>query len=75
MSLGDWLRRWFNRLVGSLRRPAPDPSFENVIPAGPGYYRFSRGKWRRIEARYLSDTELFEFALDAMIALARSEIK
>lgn len=71
MSLGDWLRQW-------LSRPPPSPSFENVIPAGAGWYKWSRskGKWRRCEvrgfdpeARWLSHSRLLDFALDAIIAL------
>ena len=81
MSLGEWLRHFFNL-------PAPSPSFRNVIPAGAGWYRYSQGYWRRIPqgdpqglwgefspasadgwTRYLSDGELFGFAISAFLAL------
>ena len=56
--------------------PKPTPSFANVEPAGEGWYRFSRGKWRRSEvgnydgaAKYLTSAQLLDFAVEAARAL------
>lgn len=53
--------------------PKPAPSFQNVEPAGEGWYRFGLGKWRRSEAgnydgaaRYLTEAQLLDFALEAV---------
>jgi len=64
------------RLKDLLLGDPPPPSYLNVIPEGRGWYRYSRGKWRRCEARgldvrarWLSDNRLLEFVLDAVIAV------
>ena len=74
--LPQWLR-------ARLFPPPPAPSFENVVPTGRGWYKWSRDgllgpcKWRRFDprgpipagARWLSENKLLEMALDAIIAL------
>ena len=37
-----------------LTKPDPIPSYQNVIPAGEGWYRYSFGKWR-IQPEYLAN--------------------
>jgi hypothetical protein len=57
----------------------PNPSFKNVVPCGAGYYRFSKGKWHKVEdayrndkdVKYLSEDKLWQFALDAVIELRK----
>lgn len=48
------------------------PGFSNVIPDGPGWYRYERGLWRKWpfenanydgQARYLTAAQLLDFAL------------
>jgi hypothetical protein len=52
----------------------PEPGYENVIPAGEGWYSFTNGKWRFTgvnngRSRYLTKADLFQFAIDAARAL------
>jgi len=51
----------------------PEPSFKNVAPNGAGWYQYERGKWRLLGkdkgARYLTEDQLWLFALEAIQAL------
>ena len=65
----------FSGIIRLFNRKPPPPGFQNVIPTGAGWYRYSRGKWRRCEvrgydarARWLNEQRLLELALDAIIA-------
>lgn len=66
------MRLSLNRIYKS---PNPLPTHKNVIPAGPGWYRFDGDKWRKWPGKYgnydgagrwLSDEQLAEFARDAI---------
>jgi len=59
------------------RNQPPHPDYTNVEISGRGWYKYScqRGKWHRykptgfdLDARWLSDRKLLEFAVDAVIA-------
>ena len=57
-----------------IHRKPPHPTYENVEPAGAGWYRWQRGRWRRYdvngynpEAKWLSANKLKELELDAVI--------
>lgn len=72
----------FKGLIRLFNRKPPVPTFKNVDPSGPGWYRYSRGRWRRCEvqgydgrARWLSSSRLLELALDAIVALRQSRAK
>jgi hypothetical protein len=58
----------------------PAPTFKNVAPESPGWYRFDGKKWRRSylknpnwdgKARWLTAENLWQLAFDALQALAR----
>ena len=62
--LPQWLR-------ARLFPPPPAPRYENVEDNGAGYYRYNRGRWRRVDfrgydeqARWLSLNRLMELKLD-----------
>ena len=57
----------------TLQRPEPD--YKSVIPTGEGWYSFRDHYWRYTDqnddgqSRYLTETDLLQFAVDAAKAL------
>lgn len=68
------------RLSFLWKQPNPTPGYHNVIPDGPGWYRFDGKKWRYCgqgdnwnydgKARHLTTEMLDKFAVEALEALA-----
>ena len=68
----------FKGLISWFDRKPPVPTYGNVDPNEPGWYRYTGGRWRRCEVqgndkdlRWLSSNRLLELALDAAVALRK----
>jgi hypothetical protein len=56
------------------RKRPPHPDYTNVERSGRGWYHYRNGKWRRYDwttfdpdAKYLTDSKLFDLAVDAVV--------
>ena len=70
----------FKSLISWFDRKPPVPIYKNVDPNGPGFYKYTGGRWRHCEVqgndkhlRWLSSNRLLELALDAAVALRQAQ--